>query len=115
MIKRSIPSSRNKTSDGIAALIPGALRALADWIFAADDRAARAHGWQISRCHRGLGRLYRDPRFGLLTSCLWCRGSGRAGQQDCPACRGSGRIARGQPPHPQGGEEDDQQPIAAAR
>lgn len=33
------------------------------YLFAGPDQRARAHGWQVSVIHGGLGRRYRDPRF----------------------------------------------------
>lgn len=115
MTKRSITSRENKARGAVSAWITDTLRAIGGRVFAADDRAAREHGWQVVPSRRGLARQYRDPRFSMLSSCPWCHGSGRAGQQGCPACRGTGRISRGQPPRQWGGEDDDQEPFAAAR
>jgi hypothetical protein len=45
----------------------GQLRRIGDQLFAAQDARARQRGWQITRQQSGLGRVYRDPRFDLLT------------------------------------------------
>jgi hypothetical protein len=46
----------------------GQLRRIGDQLFAAQDTRARQRGWQITRQQNGLGRVYRDPRFDLLTT-----------------------------------------------
>lgn len=73
MIKSSSPASGNKDgkhSKGSEGSAPAALlRRLGDRMFAADDRRALEHGWQISVRHGGLSRCYRDPRFGWLPAC----------------------------------------------
>jgi hypothetical protein len=41
---------------------------LAEQFFATDDRTAQAHGWQVTRTRSGWGRVYRDPRFDVVST-----------------------------------------------
>ena len=63
-----------------------------DRIFAAEDAAARARGWQISRPLRGFGRVYRDPRWDLISACEVCNGDGGTVAGPCLSCGGHGTI-----------------------
>lgn len=67
---------------------------LGDRLFAANDTEAYWHDWQVTKTHGGLGRSYRDPRFGLLAECPKCRGAGGTAKLPCPPCHGTGRITR---------------------
>jgi hypothetical protein len=107
VIKSSSPDGQGKARHGPACWLAERLRAATGRLFAADDRKAREHGWQIGCRHGGLSRRYRDPRFDTLTTCPWCHGSGRAGDQPCPACHGTGRLCRGQVRVPEGGDGDE--------
>ena len=57
-----------KISRRPGAWFEGQLRRIGDRLFAAQDARARQRGWQITRQQAGLGRVYRDPRFDLLTT-----------------------------------------------
>jgi hypothetical protein len=65
-----------------------------DRIFVAEDAAARARGWQISRPSSGFGRVYRDPRWGLISACEVCDGDGGTAAEPCLPCGGLGTIRR---------------------
>jgi hypothetical protein len=67
-------------------------RRLGDALFAVNDAEAFWRDWQITRTHAGLGRRYRDPRFGALAECPKCRGAGVTADRPCDPCLGSGRI-----------------------
>ena len=114
MIKSSSPDGQDKARHGPAFWLADRLRAAGDRLFAEDDRKAREQGWQITCGRGGLSRRYRDPRFGTLTACQWCHGTGQTGEQACPACRGTGRLRREQPPQQWGGEGDEE-PLAQAQ
>ena len=60
--------------------------------FAVNDTEAGRQGWQMTRVHGGLGRRYRNPRFGTLAECLRCRGAGRYADAPCVPCLGTGRV-----------------------
>lgn len=66
-------------------------------IFAAEDAAARRRGWQISRPRHGFGRLYRDPRWDLISVCELCGGDGGRAVGPCPLCGGRGTVRRNLP------------------
>ena len=69
-------------------------RRLGDELFSWNDTEAYWRGWQITRVHGGLGRRYRDPRFGTLTACPQCLGGGiSAKDTPCLPCLGTGRIS----------------------
>ena len=111
MIKSSSPDGQDKARNGPASWLADCLQAAGDRVFAADDRKAREHGWEITCRHGGLSRRYRDPRFDTLITCLWCQGTGRTAEQECPPCRGTGRLRRAQ----RGGGDGDEEPFAQAR
>ena len=71
-------------------------RRLGDRLFAANDAEAYWRDWQITRTRDGLGRRYRDPRFGTLAECPTCRGAGVTADVTCPPCLGTGRITVGE-------------------
>jgi hypothetical protein len=78
-------------------------RRLGDRLFAMNDTEAYWRGWQITKTQAGLGRGYRDPRFGTLAECPKCSGAGvTAGgvgvtaDLPCLPCLGTGRITRGE-------------------
>jgi hypothetical protein len=73
------------------AALPGRL---GDRLFTMNDTEAYWRDWQIIKTHGGLGRRYRDPRFGLLAECPKCRGAGGTADLSCPPCLGTGRITR---------------------
>jgi hypothetical protein len=60
--------------------------------FAVNDAEADWRGWQMTRIHGGLGRRYRDPRFGALAECAWCLGAGLIAEAPCVPCSGTGRV-----------------------
>lgn len=68
------------------------IRRWEDPLFAAEDAAARARGWQISRPPSGFGRIYRDPRWDLVSACEACGGDGGTAAEPCPSCGGHGTI-----------------------
>jgi len=61
-------------------------------IFAAEDAAARARGWQVSRPPNRFGRVYRDPRWDLISLCELCGGDGGSVAGPCQSCGGHGTI-----------------------
>jgi hypothetical protein len=67
-------------------------RRCGDRWFAMNDAEADRYGWQMTRIHAGLGRRYRDPRFGALAGCAWCRGAGLIAEALCVPCSGTGRV-----------------------
>jgi hypothetical protein len=71
-------------------------RRLGDRLFAMNDAEAYWRDWQITRTHSGLGRRYRDPRFGTLAECPKCHGAGVTADLSCPHCLGTGRITLGE-------------------
>ena len=77
---------------GWLAAIP---RRLGDRLFAMNDAEAYWHSWQITRTHGGLGRRYRDSRFGTLAECPECNGAGVTADLPCPPCLGTGRVTLG--------------------
>ena len=69
-------------------------RRLGDRLFSWNDTEAYWRGWQITRVHGGLGRRYRDQRFGTLTACPQCLGGGISTKDtSCLPCLGTGRIS----------------------
>jgi hypothetical protein len=46
----------------------GLLRRVGQAAFRADDEFARRRGWTVEVGRFGLSRVYRDPRFDLLTA-----------------------------------------------
>lgn len=73
---------------GIRRLITSAERR----IFAGEDAAARHRGWQVSRRSTGFGRIYRDPRWDLISECESCGGDGVSAVEPCPSCAGRGTV-----------------------
>jgi hypothetical protein len=67
------------------------LDALDRLLFRDPDLRATARGWQVRRPRR-FRRVYRDPRWDLVSPCGACAGTGAAGAHDCPDCDGSGRV-----------------------
>ena len=88
------PTSENKARDPTVRWLARLIKAAGDYLFAADDRAATHHGWQITARHSGLGRRYRDPRFDTLRACPRCNGSGETDHAPCDSCSGAGRVAQ---------------------
>jgi hypothetical protein len=69
----------------------------ADRQFAICDTEASWWCWQISKTPGGLGRRYRDVRFGTVAACVRCAGAGAGARADAPCgtCGGTGRIILG--------------------
>jgi len=110
------PTSENKPRGPTVGWLARLIQAAGDRLFAANDREAGWHGWEVTRYQGGLGRGYRDPRFDTLMSCplcggsgaawrdmcggsgaAWrdmCGGSGVAGRDACVRCGGTGRTVR---------------------
>lgn len=63
-------------------------------IFVADDAVALARGWNISRSPKGFGRVYRDPRWDLISECESCRGDAGSEPESCSSCGGCGTVQR---------------------
>ena len=72
------------------------LRRCGDRWFAMNDTEAYWRGWQITKTHAGLGRRYRDLRFGTLAACAQCAGAGVRADAPCGPCLGTGRITLGE-------------------
>ena len=72
------------------------LRRWGDRWFAMNDTEAYWRGWQITKTHAGLGRRYRDIRFGTLAACAQCAGAGSRADAPCGPCLGTGRITLGE-------------------
>lgn len=68
------------------------LRRWGDRWFAMNDTEAYWRGWQITKTHAGLGRRYRDTRFGTLAACAQCAGARTWADAPCGPCLGTGRI-----------------------
>lgn len=71
-------------------------RRLGDRLFTMNDAEAYWRSWQITRMHGGLGRRFRDPRFGTLAECPKCQGAGATADVPCPPCLGTGRVTPGE-------------------
>lgn len=79
---------------GSASRITRLLDALDRLVFCDPDLRAMSRGWQVRRPNR-FRRVYRDPRWDLVSPCPTCESRGTVGAHDCPDCDGSGRtIAR---------------------
>ena len=76
---------------GSASPITRLLDTLERLIFRDPDLRATAHGWQVRRPSR-FRRVYRDPRWDLVSPCRTCAGLGTVDSQACPDCDGSGRT-----------------------
>ncbi|MCA1604117.1 MAG: hypothetical protein LC775_01205 [Acidobacteria bacterium] len=74
-----------------------------DWLFAAEDAAARHRGWEISRPQSGFGRIYRDPRWNFITECEQCGGEGGSAIESCQSCGGRGTVQYSPTDTPHGG------------
>jgi len=72
------------------------LRRRGDRWFAVNDTEAHWWGWQIAKRCGGLGRRYRDIRFGTLAACERCAGAGVWADALCGPCLGMGRITLGE-------------------
>jgi hypothetical protein len=79
------------------------IRRWEDRIFATEDTAARARGWQLSHPPRGLGRIYRDPRWDLISAGEACGGDGGNPVEPCLPCAGHGTVRRDWATAPPGG------------
>lgn len=61
------PSTRaHKNKVWVIPIIRLALTRLGQRLFDGPDTRAHQHGWQVTPVQCGLGRRYRDPRFGSL-------------------------------------------------
>lgn len=89
---RAVPLAGRVLLSWLAAL-PGRL---GDRLFAMNDAEAYWRTWQIITTHGGLGRRYRDARFGALAECPKCQGSGLTADQPCPPCHGTGGVSSGE-------------------
>ncbi len=98
MIKSTSPARENKIPICRMSRLAELAGMAGTWLFARDDRAALAHGWQITERHAGLGRRYRDPRFDTLLRCRDCGGDGARDGDPCQHCRGTGRVTRQRSP-----------------
>jgi hypothetical protein len=92
VIKPISQRSENKARTRLVSWLAALAEKAGTRLFADDDLTALAHGWHITRSHRGLGRSYRDPRFGALVPCPRCGGHGGMGGEPCPPCDGTGRV-----------------------
>jgi hypothetical protein len=92
VIKPISQRSENKARTRLVSWLAALAEKAGTRLFADDDLTALAHGWHITRCHGGLGRRYRDPRFGALLPCPRCGGHGDMGGEPCPPCDGTGRV-----------------------
>jgi hypothetical protein len=72
------------------------LRRRGDRWFTMNDTEASWRGWQITTTLGGLGRRYRDARFGTLAACARCAGAGVWTDAPCEPCLGTGRITLGE-------------------
>ncbi len=72
------------------------IRRWGDRWFAMNDAEAYWRGWQITKAFGGLGRRYRDIRFGALAACERCAGAGIWADAACSPCLGTGRITLGE-------------------
>ena len=72
------------------------LRRWGDRWFAMNDTEAYWRGWQITKTLGGLGRRYRDVRYGTLAACAQCAGAGIRAEVPCGPCLGTGRITLGE-------------------
>jgi hypothetical protein len=96
-------SARVRARGALATAVGAALAGLADFLrrrgdrwFAVNDSEAYWWGWQVSKALGGLGRRYRDTRFGTLAVCTRCAGAGIWADAPCGPCLGLGRITLGE-------------------
>ena len=90
------PSARPARPRAPGRWLAAITRRLGDRLFAMNDTEAYWRGWQITKTQGGLGRSYRDPRFGTLAECPKCRGVGVTAELSCLPCLGMGRQTRGE-------------------
>ena len=110
MIKSTSPASENKARTRLVSWLAALAELAGTRLFARDDLTARQYGWQVTKRHGGLGRQYRDLRFGALSACPRCGGRGTIGSKACPACRRSGWLAAG--PASPAGQRIGRDPLA---
>jgi hypothetical protein len=92
LIKASSLSTEDKTSRPLIPWLARLLDNMGQRLFAEGDARARQRGWDVTQRHGGLGRRYRDPRFGSLVSCPSCGGTGEPADTRCWPCGGTGRL-----------------------
>jgi hypothetical protein len=64
---------------------------LEDLLFRRPDIDALSRGWEVHR-PTAFRRVYRDPRWHTINTCVECRGTGRTGAHPCPNCAGWGTV-----------------------
>jgi hypothetical protein len=92
LIKATSPTSEYKVWTHLVRWLRKLAETAGQRLFARDDLMAAEHGWQITTRCGGLGRRYRDPRFGTLRSCPRCAGLGAVEGEPCWACTATGRV-----------------------
>jgi len=93
MSYRTTRTNRRKIYSLLFTRLRASLLALGERVFATTDADAQRHGWQAISTHGGLGRRYRDPRFGTLAACTDCGGRGvKAPGNPGRSGSGTGRI-----------------------
>jgi hypothetical protein len=93
MAYRTTRTNLRKIYNLLSTWLRATLLAIGEQVFATTDADAHHHGWQVTFTHGGLGRRYRDPRFGTLAACTYCSGRGvKAPGNPCRSCSGTGRI-----------------------
>jgi hypothetical protein len=92
LTKRTSPTSEYKARTRLVRWLRTRVETAGQRLFARDDLMAIHHGWQITTRCGGLGRQYRDPRFGTLRTCPQCTGSGTADGGPCGTCAVGGRV-----------------------
>jgi hypothetical protein len=78
----------------VPAILTLLLEAVDRRVFRDPDIDATVRGWQVRRSRR-FHRIYRDPRWDLVSVCGACGGAGSVGARTCPDCGGDGRIIAG--------------------
>src|SRR5215471_3531714 len=95
MAHRTTHTNLGKIYSTLTTWLTARMSALTGRAFAAPNARAHRHGWQITITQGGLGRAYRDPRFGLLADCAACYGTGTLGPVGpCGVCHGTGRVRK---------------------
>lgn len=80
------------TTNGSAATRLSRLRdRLGRWIFREPDLDALARGWEVHR-PTPFRRVYRDPRWNSVVTCVDCGGTGLCGAHACGVCNGRGTL-----------------------
>ncbi len=99
MDRRDGRSAGTRLRDGLVLAVGVALDWLAYFLrrrgdrwFTMNDTEAYWWGWQITKTLAGLGRRYRDIRFGTLAACARCAGAGVRADAPCGPCLGTGLI-----------------------